>query len=285
MGPTLWPAWDGLGSLWFMDGDFANIEPLLPMVDAAQHVLGRKVPRLGAPYSADDLRDIAEIRKDLALVWSRLQECQDPAQQQRLKRKHRMVNRQLQRFRSKARSRFVRTLCAEAEQHIRYHDMGRSYTSLKKIGVHLLEFTVAGKGERDLFARCSHCQTVSGAEHVPFGTVAHWLRNTPSPDEVHLAVRRLRDCSPGRDEVTAGMLKWAGPRATECVISIIQSLWVSQKGGRQDLGNYRVVMLLPKISRVLARIVATRLQHWSETKHFLRSFHWASRRFSHCFWK
>ena len=65
------------------------------------------------------------------------------------------------------------------------------------------------------------------------------------------------------------MLRWAGPRAMDCVISVIQSLWVSQpdawpqsikqgvgiylhkKGDRHDLGNYRVIMLLPIISRCL----------------------------------
>lgn len=310
-GPQPRPPWNGLDSPWFMDGEFANTEPLIPwdtlssiMVDAAQNVLGRKVPRMGAPYSDEDLHEISEMREDLALLWSRLQESSSPAEQQRVKHQHRMLSRQLQRFRSKARSRFVRHLCTEAEQHIRFHDMGRFYKSLKKIGVHLSDHTVAGKVDHDITALRSHCQAVSGSvqevsdavlDHVPWGTVAHWLGHTPSPAEVRLAVRRLRDCSPGRDEVTAGMLQWAGPRAMDCVISIIQSLWVSQpdvwphsvkqgiriylhkKGDRQDLGNYRVIMLLPLISRVLARIVATRLQHWSEQSNFLHNFQWGFR--------
>ena len=163
---------------------------------------------------------------------------------------------------------------------------------------------MAGKMDHDMSALRDHCQTVSGSlqevsddvlSHVPAGTVAHWLGNTPSPDEVRLAVRKLRDCSPGRDEITAGMLRWAGPRAMDCVISIIQSLWVShpdiwptsikqgvgvylhKKGDRHDLGNYRIIMLLPIISRVLARIVAARLQQWSESETFLHNFQWGFR--------
>ena len=243
-GPQPRPPWNGLDSPWFKDGEFANTEPLIPwdtlssiMVEAAQNVLGRSVPRMGTPYSDEDLHEISEMRKDLALLWSRLQEGSSPAEQQRVKHQHRMLSRQLQRFRSKARSRFVRHLCNEAEQHIRFHDMGRFYKSLKKIGAHLSDHTVSGKVDHDLTALRSHCQAVSGSvqevsdavlDHVPWGTVAHWLGHTPSPAEVRLAVRRLRDCSPGRDEVTAGMLRWAGPRAMDCVISIIQSLWVSQ---------------------------------------------------------
>ena len=294
-----------------MNCDFANTEPLLPwdtlssiLVNGAQQVLGRTAPRLGAPYSPEDMHEITEMRNDLALLWSRLQNSDNAAEQQRLKHQHRMCNRQLQRFRSKARVRFVRTLCNEAEQHMRYHDMGRFYKSLKKIGVHLSDQTFSGRIAHDLSALRDHCQSVSGSvqevsdevlSHVPWGTVAPWLGLAPSPDEVRLAVRRLRDCSPGRDEVTAGMLRWAGPRAMDCIISIIQSLWVShpdewpcsikqgigvylhKKGDRQDLGNYRVIMLLPIISRVLARIVATRLQQWSEKEHFLHNFQWGFR--------
>ena len=237
-GPKPRPPWNGLDSPWFMNCDFANTEPLLPwdtlssiLVNGAQQVLGRTAPRLGAPYSPEDMHEITEMRNDLALLWSRLQNSDNAAEQQRLKHQHRMCNRQLQRFRSKARVRFVRTLCNEAEQHMRYHDMGRFYKSLKKIGVHLSDQTFSGRIAHDLSALREHCQSVSGSvqevsdevlSHVPWGTVAPWLGLAPSPDEVRLAVRRLRDCSPGRDEVTAGMLRWAGPRAMDCIISIIQ---------------------------------------------------------------
>ncbi len=82
----------------------------------------------------------------------------------------------------------------------------------------------------------------------------------------------------------------------DCIISIIQShpeewprsikqgigVYLHKKGDRQDLGNYRVIMLLPIISRVLARIVATRLQQWSEKEHFLHNFQWGSRPSRRC---
>ena len=80
------------------------------MVDAAQSVLGRTVPKMGAPYSSEDLHEITEMRNDLSLLWTKLQNGIDPLEQQRLKHQHRLLNRQLQRFRSQARSRFVRTL-------------------------------------------------------------------------------------------------------------------------------------------------------------------------------
>eukprot|EP00435_Cladocopium_sp_Y103_P015142 s3945_g3.t1 len=226
-GPRPRPSWDGTGLPWFMQGEFANTEPLLDwnvlsqiLVDAAHSVVGRTASQLGVPYLESDLAEIQHMRDDMQLLWSRLQTCEDRAQQVQLKQQHRTLSRQLQRFRSKARFRFVRSLCAEADQHFRFHDLGRFYKTLKKIGVHLTDQSFAGQIDHNLEDLRRHCQAVSGEvqsisddvlQHVPWGTVATWLGDTPSAADVRQAVRQLRDCAPGRDEITAGMLKWAGP--------------------------------------------------------------------------
>lgn len=72
------------------------------------------------------------------------------AQQRALKARRRMVSRQLQRFRSKARFRFVRSLCREADQRFHFHDVGRFYETLNKIGVHLTERSLEGKMDHGL---------------------------------------------------------------------------------------------------------------------------------------
>ena len=49
------------------------------------------------------------------------------------------------------------------------------------------------------------------------------------------------------------------------------------KGWREDLSNYRVIMLLSVLSRLLARIVAQRLSVWAESSGLLHEFQWGFR--------
>ena len=311
-GPKPRPPWNGLDSPWFMNCDFANTEPLLPwdtlssiLVNGAQQVLGRTAPRLGAPYSPEDMHEITEMRNDLALLWSRLQNSDNAAEQQRLKHQHRMCNRQLQRFRSKARVRFVRTLCNEAEQHMRYHDMGRFYKSLKKRLVFIYQIR---RVQAELRMIYQHSVTIVNllvalskrspmkCYHMFHGARLHlgwalllllmrfaWLFVVFAI--VPQGVTKSRQaCSDGQDLelwiASLALYSHCGcPIRTSGLVPSKQGIgvYLHKKGDRQDLGNYRVIMLLPIISRVLARIVATRLQQWSEKEHFLHNFQWGFR--------
>ena len=107
---------------------------------------------------------------------------------------------------------------------------------LKKIGVHLTEHALEGKMDHKLDDMRQHCKAVSGnvqpipdsvLDHVPCGPVADWLGDIPSPQQIRAAVRKLKDCAPGRDEVSAGLLHWAGPRTMDCIISLVQTMWVT----------------------------------------------------------
>ena len=241
-GPGARPAWDGHGPPWFMRGDFAEGDPMLSwqelsgiLVQTASSVADRKVSAVGAPYSEEDLSAIHQLRLDLQALWGQLQQCDSLEEQGRIKVAHRTLSGELQRFRAKARHRFVKSICQQADDHFRFHDMGRFYKTLKQLGVHLSDHSPAGKMDHSVADMRAHCKQVSGSiidipdsvlDHVPTGEVADWLGDPPSPDEVRQAVR-LRDCSAGRDEITAGMLRWAGPRCMECLIDLIRNMWVT----------------------------------------------------------
>ena len=77
-------------------------------------------------------------------------------------------------------------------------------------------------------------------------------------------------------------LRNAGERTLNCVLEIIQRMHTSdaeswervvktglkiplhKKGSRNELNNYRGVCLLSMASRILARIMATRVRQWIE---------------------
>lgn len=75
----------------------------------------------------------------------------------------------------------------------------------------------------DVVKLCGSVQQIpdSVLGHVPFGPVAEWLGDIPTPEQIRVAVRKLKDCPPGRDEVSAGLLHWAGPHTMDCVISLV----------------------------------------------------------------
>ena len=248
--------------------------------------------------------------KILLALWDRVRLAEDEEQLRVLKLSHRQMQRQLQRFRRQARGRFVQNICKEAEESMHSHDTGKFYRTLKRLGIHLSEHSNEGKVEHGLKELREHCQKVSGTvkhvkeevlHDVPGRQVEQWLGDTPSSQEIRMATSKVRDCASGWDEVTAGMLRWSGPTARQCVVSLVQYLWnappsqwersiktgigvrmYKHKGDRQDLGNYRIIMLLSVISRVVARVVATRLQKWAEQAGFLHDLQYGFRPSRRC---
>ncbi|CAE7804986.1 unnamed protein product [Symbiodinium sp. CCMP2592] len=228
---------------WFWQPREAVVEPPLVawdqlahiVVGAAERVVGRKRPaQLGAPYSHEDLEAIHQLREDLTALWNRVRLEEDEEQRRVLKLSHRQLQRQLQRFRRQARGRFVQSICREAEESMHSHDTGKFYRTLKKLGIHLSEHSNEGKVEHGLKELREHCQNVSGnvktvkedvLHDVPFRQVEQWLGDTPSSQEIRVAMSKVRDCASGWDEVTAGMLRWSGPMARQCVVSLVQYLW------------------------------------------------------------
>ena len=130
---------------------------------------------------------------------------------------------------------------------------------------------------------------------VPSLTVETALGQPPSDEELYTALHSLR--APGPDQVTALMLRSAGPRARWQTRLLVHRLWLTPpnawesvvkevlgtplykgSGDRRDLDTYRFIMLINVISRLLGRIVSSRIQTWAESRNLFGDRQWGFRR-------
>ena len=108
------------------------------------------------------------------------------------------------------------------------------------------------------------------------------LEMTPTAEEVRIQMKQMRESAPGEDGVRLIYLLKGGPTVMNMVVRMIQFMFLNsadkwekslkigemiplhKKGNRNIPGNFRGVCLLAMGSRILARILATRLRVWSE---------------------
>ena len=104
----------------------------------------------------------------------------------------------------------------------------------------------------------------------------------PDDDEIQKELNKMRDSAPGQDAIRLRFIKMAHPKVKGVIFNEIRKLWetpasqwpkqlkvglvipLHKKGDRKNPNNYRGVCLLPILSRILARILATRLRNWAE---------------------
>ena len=132
---------------------------------------------------------------------------------------------------------------------------------------------------------------------IPQRPLQESLGAPPTDEEVLAAIYALRESAPGPDGVTMLMLRSAGPRAIWQVRLLIHQYWRTDPsewestarqligiplykgdGDRRDLDNYRFIMLINVISRVMGRLVATRIQQWAEQNNLYGQWQWGFRR-------
>ena len=104
----------------------------------------------------------------------------------------------------------------------------------------------------------------------------------PSFEEIKNEIAKMKDAAPGEDEIRLRYIRETGDEVRKSVYRQIQWLWENpahrwneeQKVGiilplhkerdKKDMNNFRGICLLPIMSRILARILATRLRNWAE---------------------
>ena len=105
----------------------------------------------------------------------------------------------------------------------------------------------------------------------------------PSFEEIKNEIAKMKYYSHGEDEKRLRYIREAGVEIRKSVYRKIQWLWENpahiwndgqkvgiiiplyKKGDKEDTNNFRVVCLLPIMSRISARILATRLRDWAES--------------------
>eukprot|EP00959_Pyramimonas_sp_CCMP1952_P450914 9440787-Pyramimonas_sp.AAC.1 len=131
---------------------------------------------------------------------------------------------------------------------------------------------------------------------------AETLGRPPRDAEIDRAIRGLRDSAPGDDEVTIGMIKAAGAPVVSEVCRLVRLFWdtphehwvevlgqeplravvillFKNKGSRSDLDNYRGICLLSMLSRIVAKLAATRVSQWAEASGLHVREQWGNRKY------
>ena len=111
---------------------------------------------------------------------------------------------------------------------------------------------------------------------------AEHLERDLTEEEICDEWKKIREGAPGEDGIRIGYVRKADKETQRVIIRILTDMWAKhadewepitkkglmvplfKKGDRSDLNNYRGVCLLSMASRILARVMATRLREWSE---------------------
>ena len=108
------------------------------------------------------------------------------------------------------------------------------------------------------------------------------LNQRPEEEEIVAEMKNVKDSALGRDEVRMRYINSADAEIRRLVIETVQHMFttraqrwdeslktgimipIHKKGPRDVTNNYRGVVLLAMCSRILARVVASRLRSWTE---------------------
>ena len=210
-------------------------------------------------------------------------------------------------FRSKCRQRWMQQVVGTLRESLDCHDLGMFYKTLKQIGVSVTNHSREGLELFSLDALRAQAQKSAGTVDpiptdlidrvVPLMPQSPALGDPPTDQEITEALHTLRESAPGYDEVTVHMLRFSGDRARWQLRLLIRQMWTTPPtdwddlskqgiaialykgaGDRSDLDNHRFIVLLSAVSRVLARILATRISLWAEARDFLPPEQWGFRR-------
>ena len=108
------------------------------------------------------------------------------------------------------------------------------------------------------------------------------LNETPQEEEIEREIKMAKESAPGKDGVRMKYIRKAEKKMEKIIVNMVKYMFenrahkwdhelkegqiipVFKKGDRKDKNNYRGVCLLAMGSRILGRILASRLRWWSE---------------------
>ena len=185
-------------------------------------------------------------------------------------------------------------------------DMGTVYKTLKQLGMRGIKTapnttTLTRDDFKKQFKEISENRFENSPEDIDnaidevedireTAIASHWremLEETPSKEEILKQMSLMRESAPGKDGVRLIYLQEAGPEILDKLATMIQFMFENEaerweeslkiglmiplhkKGGINIPNNYRGVVLLAMGSRILARVMASRLRLWAEALNLL----------------
>ena len=278
------------------------------LVVAAESTFGRtRHNGLWSPFTQDDQVQLQWHDQQVAEAFDQVRLSVDMLGRARATEHFRKVKRARTTFRSKCRQRWMQQVVGTLHESLNCHDLGMFYKTLKQIGVSVANHSREGLELFSLDALRAQAQKSAGSVDpistelidrvVPLMPQSPELGDPPTDQEITEALHTLRESAPGYDEVTIQMLRFSGDRARWQLRLLIHQMWTTAPteweslskqgvaialykgaGDRADLDNHRFIVLLSAVSRVLARILATRLSQWAEARDLLPPEQWGFRR-------
>ena len=182
----------------------------------------------------------------------------------------------------------------ETVEASRTNDQGKVYRLLRRLGTR----SAKESGNRSVLFSPEECkahfekvgadrgaltEAVNGVEMEWHPEWATWLDRIPDDDEINKAINETKNKAAGLDDVRIEYIKYGGGEVQTLVRKIVREMWTTPsdawedvvkvgvqcslykgKGDRNSLDNYRGVVLLSMLTRIMARIAASRLSKWAE---------------------
>ena len=240
---------------------------------------------------------IEALRQDLTEAEKEKKSDEIKAKREERKRNRRNFKKKLRRW-ERAWWQELISQCQKAEKE---RDLGTMYQLLKKLGMrdsksasaneyftpqqykaHFEKVSKERNEESDEMRRITIENIKDLREDITAKEAAEALSSPITQEEILREWEKVKDGAPGIDNVRISCIKLAGKTVQETVCNFIMDManknpceWeemvkvglvvpLFKKGQRNDINNYRGVCLLSMASRILARIMASRLREWAE---------------------
>lgn len=219
-----------------------------------------------------------------------------PAEEEKRVRRNQIANEE-RRIQRSLKKELIDEICEQIEKAIKDGDEGSKFRLIRELGFDLHDRykkrateVVTSEQHKKSIMEVAGRPNDAAEGHDPLAgiqqkPVREELNQHPTEEEINEATRTMRDSAAGKDEIRIDMIRKAPARFKVALRELIQEMWdhpeddalwtsntksstlvlLFKKGDRKDPKNYRAISLLCIISRIIARIIARRLdKHWEE---------------------
>lgn len=207
------------------------------LTEEAEKIVGRGRPpcSIGAPYTDEDAVHIEYLKQKLQEAKQKIFAVARTHLEAEAQEERKLAKRRLDHFKKRARARYVKSVCAQLTTAAQNGDMGLFYQTLPKLGVYVYGKSKQGEEPHTLVEIKEFLENLGSnpknvdddliTEHTPKIDEQKWMEEEPTDSEIEDELKLMKPSAPGHDEITATMLKNAGPRFLGIVRDTVRRLW------------------------------------------------------------
>ena len=269
------------------------------ITDAAEQTVGRQPRAQDIPFLAEARSEVLASKTRTAESYSQVQCARGKENYLAEKARHAKVKSEARSFERKSKQDVLKRICGDLEWATQNGEVGKQYGLLRELGVFMRGSVLEAESVKPEDCK-DHFLKIGGEKNDPEEDlvttmiqeeVQEYLADSPTREEYSQAVKGMKESSAGDDEVTISMIQLGPKELDDEVYALVCELWeegvsgraetspdfwdervhraivlmlYKKKGDRTELDNYRGICLLTIISRIVARIMSTRLYAWGE---------------------